>query len=424
MSDSVQLPGTIALSTDLTSVELGVYVRCKALIRREGRKAFSIADIGKFDGEELARSAIDRLLELSYVVHKGGGWYSLARRPVTDKDVANTSFMKKLISGAERAKQTKSKKDGKYEELADALLVGIEKAFNYKPSKMMYTTSDPANRACYRKIIGVVNKFGSSIKEFVWFVLEHDWKWLNQPAPGPRILGSNNFLGSFESYLQNRVKLNGSSDVFDAYDRSFGTRTARGLAEMRTALLLKNALSEINTSPAQFFSYASSIRWATFGGTPPLSFLASDRFVKQFKMHIGSYSRQPIIEKHSYYLSKVLTRLEKVPRDESDGEFENYNWQVAEAIFEPLCNLTAKGETSKQLTDLTVRARDEKHLPTFGSYVVTREGKFTPLAVYWIVYAATHLGTLFCPPAFGNWKTTVESFSDGGVNLEVLGMSL
>jgi len=71
-----------------------------------------------------------------------------------------------------------------------------------------------------------------------------------------------------------------------------------------------------------------------------------------------------------------------------------------------------------------MKAVNEKHQPTFGSYVVTSQGKFTPLAVYWMSYAATCLEDSFSSPGSRDWKSVIKDFSAGEVDLRVLEMKL
>jgi hypothetical protein len=434
MGDIINLSVEVALTSDLTPVELGIYVRCKGLLQR-GRKAFSIADFSQLDGKELFGSAMDRLLSLGYVVHRGGGWFSLAKKPV--KDSRNKSVEELVVErsvrtagqGGSVAKKSltsqvkeRSRKDGRYEQLETILTSKVIEVFGYKPSSMLYSTNDRANKVCYRKIFLAIDKGKSSIDEFVWFIYQNDWGFLNLTAPNIRLLSSNNFLGSYESYLQNKDKLKGLDDIFVAYDNAFGVHTARGLPEMQVALKLKTTLRGASISPPQFFSYAASIRWSSFKGAPPLSFLASDKFFKQsqLSMHTGNGASQEQIGIRNFYLGRILDRLRKVPRNTSDEEFEDYNWQVAETVFEPLKSIVSKNGADPQLVKLVIRAVDEKHLPTFGSYVVTKGGKFTPLAVYWISYAAKYLGDSFCPPGIGSWKEVMKDFAAREVDLRVL----
>lgn len=424
MHGSINLSVKVALSPDLTPLELGVYVRSRALLRT-GRKAFAVADFKQLDGEELVRSALEHLLELGYVVHRGGGWYTAAKHPIKSTSVGG-SFVTKIVRSSEQSKKTRTKKGGRYEQLGNVLLAEAERILGYTPAKTAYSSADVVNRASYRRILAVVDKFESSVKEFVWFVFQQDWSSLAQVVPYPRLLGSNSFLSSFEGYLQNKEKLTKSDDIFDVYDAAFGLRTARGLPEMRSALRLRVLLTELRATPSQFFSYAAGIQWRTFDGAPPLAFLASDRFFSQFRGHMPRSKRieSSAVSMYNCYLGRILSRLQEVPRGLSDKEFENCNWEVAEAIFEPLLTLVSSNGSDPQLCSLVARAVDEKHLPTFGFYVITKGGKFTPLAAYWITHAAHRLGTSFYPPEFGDWKDAVRDFSADQVDLDVLGLGL
>jgi len=424
MQGSINLSVKVALSPELTASELGVYVRGRALLRK-GRKAFSAADFKQIDGEGLVRSALERLLELGYVVHRGGGWYAPAKRPMKAPNV-RSGFVKKIASTAEQSKKGRAKKDGRYEQLGIVLAEAAEKTLGYKPPKMTYASTDVVNRGCYRRIWAVIDKFSSSVDEFVWFVFEQDWSSLSQVVPSLRLLGSNSFLSSFEGFLQNKGKLNGSDDIFDAYDSAFGSRTARGLAEMRAALRLRTSLEELGATPRQFFGYAAGLRWKAFDGVPPLTFLTSSKFFSQFHTHARRYAPRSGGQKAMYtgYLDRVLSRLHKVPRGTSGEEFENHNWVVAEAIFEPLSPLLSDNGLDQQLARLVTRAADEKSLPTFGGYVITQQGQFTPLAVYWITYAARHLELPFYSPGSGSWKEAVKASSAEQVDLQVLELAL
>lgn len=426
MHSSINLSVKVALSPDLTSLELGVYVRSRALLRT-GRKAFNVADFKQLDGEELVRSALEHLLELGYVVHKGGGWYSAAKHPVKPVNIAD-GFIKKIAYQAEQSKKHETKKYGRYGRLCTGLVVGAEKHLGYEPAKSTYTTDNKINRACYRNILKVISKFKSTVDEFVWFVFQQDWQSIAEAVPSLRLLGSNNFLSSFEGYLQNKDKLDKSDDIFDIYDTAFGARTARGLPEMRAALKLKTALVGLGTSPRQFFDYASSIPWRAFDGAPPLTFLTSGRFLSQFRSRTsggsGGNSRSITAGMYECYLGRVLDRLRKVPQKMTHEDFENHNWVVAEAIFEPLSALVSKNGSDVQLVALVARTIGEKHLPVFGSYVITERGRFTPLAVYWIAYAAYYLDTPFYPSNFGNWRDVIKDFAAEQVDLKVLELDL
>lgn len=424
MHSSINLSVKVALSPDLTSLELGVYVRSRALLRT-GRKAFNVADFKQLDGEELVRSALEHLIELGYVVHQGGGWYAAAKHPVKPTNVPD-GFIKKITHQAEQSKNNKTKKDGRYEHLCDSLVAGAETHLGYKPAKSIYTASNKVNRACYRNIFRVIDKFESTADIFVWFVFQQDWHSIAEAVPSLRLLGSNSFLGSFEGYLQNKEKLDSSGNVLDAYDTTFGFKTARGLQEKHAALKLKTSLAELGVSPRQFFGYAAGISWRSFGGTPPFTFLASVRFLKQFRGQLpgsngdgGNETRTIAVNVYDCYLGRILDRLRKVPLGMSREDFENQNWMIAEAIFEPLASLVDNG-AGQQLISLVARTIEEKHLPIFGSYVITESGKFTPLAVYWIAYAACYLDTPFYPPDFGSWKDAVKDFAAEQVDLQVL----
>lgn len=427
MYSSINLSVKIALSPDLTSLELGVYVRSRALLRT-GRKAFNATDFKQLDGEELVRSALERLIELGYVIHKGGGWYADAKHPVKPVHITD-GFVKKITHQAAQSKKHNTKKDGRYEHLCVGLFTGAEKHLGYTPTKLTYTTGDKINKACYRNILKVVDSFGSTTDEFIWFVFQQDWHAIAEAVPSLRLLGSNSFLNSFEGYLQNKDKLDESEDVLDAYNTAFGIKTSRGLQEKHAALKLKTSLTELNVLPRQFFSYAASISWRTFGGAPPFTFLASDKFLKQFQGQLpgggtdGGKMSSIVVSMCDCYLGRILDRLRKIPMKMSREDFENQNWMIAEAIFEPLTGLTNNG-TGQQLVDLVSRAVESKHLPTFGSYVITERGKFTPLAVYWIAYAAHYLDTSFYPTDFGNWKDAVKDFAAEQVDLQVLELKL
>jgi len=424
MRGSINLSVKVALSSELTPMELGVYARCKAFLFQTGRKAFNVADFEKLGGEELVKSALEHLLELGYVV-RNRGWFSLAKRPVASHKETST-FVAKLATSAERSKGA-TRRDGRYEQLREALLIAAKDTLGYKPSRMTYSTNGTVNKGSYRRILAVVDRFGATMDEFVWFVFQHDWSSIAQDAPNLRLLGSNSFLSSFESYLQNKDSFTGSDDIFDSYDNVFSVITPRGLGEMRAALKLKIALEDLQVSPSQFFRYAASIRWRAFDAAPPLTFLTSDRFVNQFRVQSGTQAsrrKTSIGRVRSTYLGRILDRLRSVPKSDSSTEFEDYNWQVAEAIFEPMQAIVSKNGSEPQLVGLVSRTIDEKDVPTFGSYVVTKNGRFTPLAVYWIVYAAKYLETTFYSKGMGDWKDTIRDFSADEVDLRVLDMDL
>jgi hypothetical protein len=113
----------------------------------------------------------------------------------------------------------------------------------------------------------------------------------------------------------------------------------------------------------------------------------------------------------------------KIPQEVTLEELEEYNWQVAEAIFEPLYGFVMKNGAPQQLIDLVTKATNEKHLTSFGNYVITKGGKLTPLAVYWITYAASHLNGSYLSKS-GDWKDIVRNFSAKEVDLRILEMEL
>ncbi len=118
------------------------------------------------------------------------------------------------------------------------------------------------------------------------------------------------------------------------------------------------------------------------------------------------------------YLGRILSRLLQVPTSRSSEALEDYNWSVAEAVFEPLVPISHN--STARLRFLVRRVVNEKDAPSLGFYLVTSDGKLTPLAVYWIVFASCHLKGPFCSDELGDWKELVRNSAAEAVKLDIL----
>jgi hypothetical protein len=251
-------------------------------------------------------------------------------------------------------------------------------------------------------------------------MFREDWSWVKSEVPYPPVFSHDTFLESFSWYKSHGDEVKVAEELLSVYDRVFRVESLRGLSVIRSAVKLSFSLKEIGATYAQFFEYASSLSWKSFGDVPPFQFLVTESFVGQFR---GAFRKQFGKETSSVtttYLGRILERVRSSVELSSPSVFEDYNWSVAEAIFEPLRQFADSNDVPPQLKVLVSRTVAEKNLPSFGLYFVTRDGLLTPSAVYWIAFAASKLRGPFCPESFGLWKDVVRDFACDAVRLDFL----
>ena len=305
-------------------------------------------------------------------------------------------------------------KDGNYELLAKALVSKATEKLSYKPP--FSYKPDTINRTAYRRILIKIEELGSSIEEFSWFVFQHDWGWLSDGVPSPLYIGKITFLESFSWYINHKQQLSEAGTILDNYDKEFNVQSNKGLEELKAAFKIKCDLESKSISPTTFFNYVHSISWRSFNGTPPITFLATEKFLKQFYTYLGKTiipTRTTTVTKH--YLTKILEKLNNKPVINSEQDFEDFNWEVAELIFEPLQNIVFKNGRSSQLKNLVNTVVNEKELSSFGKYVVTEDGLLTPLGAYWIGSASLKLKNFYVDK---QWKSTLIEYIHPSVYIE------
>ena len=404
MKNTIDLPISLILESELSPMELYVYARGKALFY-SGKDSFTIRDLGGEGLEQaLISTSISKLLELKL--------FSKKDLKYTVSEAVEKSLKSQLARTAQKAEELKS--TDSIDRLARALNQQVTGKLKL-PGKV-YTFSSSKNRHLFKRIVTSIDTQQSAIEEFAQFVFQKDWSWTREPFPPLTLISSDRTLSEFQWYLQNKVSLLAASDVLDAYDSTFTVKCSREIADLQQAFQIKSSVEEIGETVSKFFSYVSSVSWRKFKEGPPLSLLASDKFLNQFRQILG----KGVIVKISttdYYLVRIFKRLKDMPKD---IDFEDSNWQIAEAIFEPLHGLASKNGSLIQLRKLTYTAVSEKHLSRFGSYVVTRGKELTPLAVFWIAFAARKLSSTFYPPSLGDWREALKEWSSPDVDFSFI----
>jgi len=408
----VNLSAEIALS--LNPVELGVYVKGKALLA-SGRRAFSLTDL---EGDiDQSRDALSALLDLKLVVHRGGGWYALARLPTRATQLGSTLASKMSAVTSKRA--IRSKKSTIYEQLRDMLRSEVKKVLGLDSPVSVYAASNSSNKARYARIAKVIREVDVTAREFVDFVFHHDWSWTRDGYPGLGLICTNDFLGKFMWYVEHLDEMAAARDILSVYDKTFRFNSAHKYEDHLAALRLRTMLFEKGVTIGQFFDYAISRNWRVFDGFPPVRFLASSDFVNQccnVLQKRGVVKAAPGVS--DTYLGRILSRLLQVPTSRSSEALEDYNWSVGEAVFEPLVSVSHN--STPRLRSLVEKIVNEKDTPSLGFYLVTGDGKLTPLAVYWIVFAFHHLKDPFCSDELGDWKELVKNSAAEAVKLSIL----
>lgn len=399
----------IVLSS-LTTAELEVYTRAKAVLK-SGKRTFIVSDLAQVDDVELVKAAIESLVSQGLVVEKSSDVYSLARRSV-QKEYSTSAVAQKLVERAAQVKAQPKSLGGSYEEMRTQLLEGLSKTLKLESPKKGFGTGTAKARGCYSRMMQLLSTYNATISDFVWYVCQQDWSKVGFPSLG--LLGSNAFLDTASWYFTNKDKLQDMQRVLNLYDNTFGVKSSRGLRELQMALSIYTLCQDVGASVTLFFVYVKN---KTRRKVPSLSLLASHSFLEEFrfdqsKSFVGAVSNS--------YLGKILDKLRRLPCMLSLKDLEDCNWQLAEAIFEPLQRILSNNNGScAQLAELVQRAVYEKHRDSFGKYVIDWEGKFTPLAVYWIGYASQYLDS-FSSAEFGDWKEVVKECTSKDVNLQVL----
>lgn len=406
-SSTVTLSANVALSLD--PFELGVYTKGKALLAN-GRRAFSISDVG--GDKDLAREAVRRLLDLKLVTHNGGGWYSLARVP---SQLGLLVDLGTKMASAAVAKTSQSQ--GAYERLRDCLKSLAKKTYGHSLPASMYAVSNRVNKARYGRITKVVRDVDATVEEFAEFVFGMDWSWMSEGYPGVGLLCTDDFLNKFRWFMEHQDEITQADQILTIYDSVFHYEGIHKYEDRLAVLQLRAVLSERGITPESFFGYASSLKWRSFGGLPTIKFLTSSRFVGQAQSVLPGRGGRSFVRVSETYLGRIVDRLSRVELPLSAEDFEDRNWEIGEAVFEPLAALVS--DFGSQLGSLVRKVTDEKDSPSLGFYVTTYDGKLTPLAVYWIVYASNRLDS-FCSAEVSSWKDLVRELAAEAVNLSVL----
>lgn len=404
-------PSVVHLSVNtslaLEPFQLGVYVKGKALLA-SGRRAFSIANIG--GDKDLAREAIGRLIALGLVEHRGGGWYALAKVPA--RMIEATSDMGVRMANAAGSRQAPPKSTPS--RLRDAIRKYSEKLCGHSLLPSAFAIGTSANKTRYHRVVRVINGTNSTIIEFTWFMSQQDWSWMREGYPNIQVLCTDEFLDKFRWYVGHKDEIAQAAEILAIYDRVFNMVGEHKYDEYLLVLKLRAALSERGITFEAFFRYAASLPWRSFGGFPPIKFLSSDGFVNQASNALPGRAR--VAQRAEAYLRRIINRLSKVSFPLSAEAFEDHNWSIGEAVFEPLAGFTDGDEQLRTFVSRVVECKDE---PALGFYLVTYDGELTPLAVYWIVFASRHIGNSFY---FGqqSWKDAVREVATDAVNLSIL----
>jgi len=404
-------PSVVHLSVNtslaLEPFQLGVYVKGKALLAT-GRRAFSISDIG--GDKDLAREAIGRLMALGLVAHRGGGWYALAKVPA--RMIESTSDMGLRMANAAGTRQAPPKSTPSL--LRDAIKEFSEQLCGHSVLPSAFTIGTSANKTRYNRVVRVMNGTSSTIKEFMWFVSQQDWSWTREGYPKIQVLCTDEFLDKFRWYMGHKEEIEQAAEVLAIYDRVFDIVGEHKYDEHLLVLKLRATLSASGITFEAFFNYAVSLPWRSFGGFPPIKFLSSDGFVLQANTALRGKRR--VAQRAEAYLKRIIDRLGRASFPLSAEAFEDHNWAMGEAVFEPLASFT---NSSEQLGTFVARVVEGKDESALGFYLVTYDGKLTPLAVYWIVYASRHMGNSF---HFGqqSWRDAVREVASDIVNLSIL----
>lgn len=401
----VHLSANTALALD--PFQLGVYVKGKAFLAL-GRCAFSISDMG--DNKDLTREAIKHLMTLGLVEHRGGGWYALAKVPA--RMIETTSGMGERMASVAAAPSTSSKNTPG--QLRDALREFSEKLCGHSLLASTYTIGTGANKARYNRVMRVIAGTSSTVTEFMWFVSQQDWSWTREGYPRIHVLCTDEFLDKFRWYMEHKDEVVQAAEALVIYDRAFGVVGGHKYDDHLLVLKLRAVLSERGITLEVFFDYAANQQWRAFDGFPPVKFLSSPGFVNQATSAL--HGRVRIAHREEAYLERIVSRLDGISFPLSTEDFEDSNWTIGEAIFEPLVGFM---NNSEQLKTFVARVIEDKDEPTLGFYVVTYDGKLTPLAVYWIVYASSHMKNSFCS-ASRSWKDIIREVASDVVNLSIL----
>lgn len=398
---------SVHTSLALEPFQLGVYVKGKALLA-SGRRAFSISDIG--GDKDLAREAIGRLMALGLVDHRGGGWYALAKVPA--RMIEATSDMGTRMANAAGTRKAPPKSTPSL--LRDAIREFSEKLCGRDLLSTAFTIGTSANKSRYGRVIRVINGTSSTVTEFMWFVSQQDWSWTREGYPTVQVLCTDEFLDRFRWFMEHKDDVAQATEILAIYDQAFGIVGEHKYEEVLLVLKLSAVFAERGITFDAFFNYAASLPWRSFGGFPPIKFLSSDGFITQASTALRG--RRRVAQRAEAYLKRIVDRLGRVSFPLSADAFEDHNWTVGEAVFEPLAGFT---NSSEQLGAFVTRVVEGKDEPKLGFYLVTYDGKLTPLAVYWIVYASRYMKNSF-HSGQQSWKDAVREVASDIVNLSIL----
>jgi len=407
MAKSLIVHLSVNTSLALSPFQLGVYVKGKALLA-SGRRAFSISDVG--GDKDSVREAIGCLMALGLVDHRGGGWYALAKVPSRMIDATSDMGVRMANAAGTRRASFKSVPS----QLRDALKEYSQALCGHSLPASTYAIGTQANKVRYNRVVRVINGTSSTVVEFVWFVSQQEWSWTQEGYPRIQVLCTDVFLDKFRWYIENKDEIEQAARVLAIYDRAFNIVGEHLYDEHLLVLKLRAMLSECNITFEAFFVYAASLPWQVFGGFPPIKFLSSVGFVNQARNALQGGAR--VAQRTEVYLERIIGRLGRVSFPLSAKAFEDYNWAIGEAIFEPLNGFT---NNSEQLRTFVTRVIEDKDEPALGFYVVTYDGKLTPLAVYWIAYASGRMGNFFYSGR-QSWRDVVREVASGVVNLSIL----
>jgi len=407
---SVALALSIVFSAELTSVELGTYARVRALYQ-QGTTRFSVNDLSTWDDEIVVRTSLEGLAELGLIEHTGGGWFSLKKVPLLDElHLERKKSMSHRITEAIRRRPTEQREHLRY-----MLEEYVRTKLQLKPLSSLFTIN-VKTAGCYRAILSVITQNKSSLEEYLLWVASQPWTWIQERMPNMFLLGSARYLELFEVYLTEKDELRATDDLLDLFDKTFNVVVSREIADRRIALGIKRMVFSLHASIAQFFMFVSTLRVTDNNKT--LSFLSSTWLQEQFRTYLTANNAIISIPSSSSYFGRILTRLQNTQIN-SASQFENLNWDIAEAVFNPISNIP--NDTFFQM--LANRIRKEKCLERLGFYFITPDKKFTPLAVYWIVFASENVSIPFYS---GNgdknsqWKETLMEYVSDAVDLSFL----
>jgi len=318
-----------------------------------------------------------------------------------------TEIVSKFSAQVEKQKAEEDLKS----KLKRLLIEGLTVKLATKIPERGFSTSTYKGKTCYNKVIVVLNRYSVSPEDFVWYVVEQDW---SKVTPNIFILSSESFLSQVEWYFANKATLEGAKEILVQFSQVLGVRVYKGIRELQAANTILDFCNSYNITVTTFLSYIKGVNWRS--GIPYISFFTTPSFFEQIRSKLNPIAKDSTKD---YYLSQIPERLTTLSDRLRTEKFEETNWLLAEDIFMPLQPVLYT-TTNLQLQRLVDRTLYEKHLEKFGKYVVTSEGKLTPLAFYWIVYASKQALIKFAPPTLQDWQLRIVEYVDRAVNLRIL----